>query len=178
MLEYLTFRRLLLVLTVQLTTLLHGMSITVISIVLPQMKGTLSVTQDQIAWTITFNLVATAIATPMTGWLAARLGWRNLLVGTVIGFTIATALCGMANSLEMLILFRILQGVFGAPLQPLGQGMLLASFPKHLHAMVLMMWGIGGVFGPVLGPVFGGEMAALAPSRRAFMVRSSASCCS
>ena len=58
------------------------------------------------------------------------------LVGTVIGFTIATALCGMANSLEMLILFRILQGVFGAPLQPLGQGMLLARFPKHLHAMV------------------------------------------
>ena len=168
MLEYFTFRRLLLVLTVQLTTLLHGMSITVISIVLPQMKGTLSVTQDQIAWTITFNLVATAIATPMTGWLAARLGWRNLLVGTVIGFTIATALCGMANSLEMLILFRILQGVFGAPLQPLGQGMLLASFPKHLHAMVLMMWGIGGVFGPVLGPVFGGEMAEAINWRWAF----------
>ena len=74
MLEFLTFRRLLLVLTVQLTTLLQGMSITVISVVLPQMKGTLSATQDQIAWTVTFNLVATAIATPMTGWLAARLG--------------------------------------------------------------------------------------------------------
>ena len=68
MLEFLTFRRLLLVLTVQLTTLLQGMSITVISVVLPQMKGTLSATQDQIAWTVTFNLVATAIATPMTGW--------------------------------------------------------------------------------------------------------------
>ena len=74
MLEFLTFRRLLLVLTVQLTTLLQGMSITVISVVLPQMKGTLSATQDQIAWTVTFNLVATAIATLMTGWLAARLG--------------------------------------------------------------------------------------------------------
>ena len=154
MLEFLTFRRLLLVLTVQLTTLLQGMSITVISVVLPQMKGTLSATQDQIAWTVTFNLVATAIATPMTGWLAARLGWRNLLVGTVVGFTIATVLCGTADSLEALVFYRILQGVFGAPLQPLGQGMLLASFPKHLHAMVLMMWGIGGVFGPVLGPVF------------------------
>ena len=69
MLEFLTFRRLLLVLTVQLTTLLQGMSITVISVVLPQMKGTLSATQDQIAWTVTFNLVATAIATLMTGWL-------------------------------------------------------------------------------------------------------------
>ncbi|MEL0019526.1 MAG: DHA2 family efflux MFS transporter permease subunit [Rickettsiales bacterium] len=168
MLEYLTFRRFLLVLTVQLTTLLHGMSITVIAVVLPQMKGTLSATQDQIAWTITFNLVATAIATPMTGWLAARLGWRNLLVGTVIGFTVSTALCGMADSLEALVFYRILQGIFGAPLQPLGQGMLLASFPKHLHAMVLMMWGIGGVFGPVLGPVFGGVMAEAINWRWAF----------
>lgn len=168
MLEYFTFRRLLLVLTVQLTTLLHGMSITVISVVLPQMKGTLSATQDQIAWTITFNLVATAIATPMTGWLAARLGWRNLLVGTVIGFTVSTLLCGTADSLEALVFYRILQGVFGAPLQPLGQGMLLASFPKHLHALVLMMWGIGGVFGPVLGPVFGGVMAEVINWRWAF----------
>ena len=168
MLEFLTFRRLLLVLTVQLTTLLQGMSITVISVVLPQMKGTLSATQDQIAWTVTFNLVATAIATPMTGWLAARLGWRNLLVGTVVGFTIATVLCGTADSLEALVFYRILQGVFGAPLQPLGQGMLLASFPKHLHAMVLMMWGIGGVFGPVLGPVFGGVMAEAINWRWAF----------
>ena len=64
----------------------------------------------------------------MTGWLAARLGWRNLLVGTVVGFTIATVLCGTADSLEALVFYRILQGVFGAPLQPLGQGMLLASF--------------------------------------------------
>ena len=92
MLEFLTFRRLLLVLTVQLTTLLQGMSITVISVVLPQMKGTLSATQDQIAWTVTFNLVATAIATPMTGWLAARLGWRNLLVGTVVGCVLFLAI--------------------------------------------------------------------------------------
>ena len=170
MLEYLTARRLLLVATVQLTTLLHGMSITVVAVVLPQMKGSLSATQDQIAWTITFNLVATAIATPMTGWLAARLGWRNLLVGTVVGFTIATALCGMATSLEQLVLFRILQGAFGAPLQPLGQGMLMASFPRHLHATVLMLWGIGGVFGPVLGPIFGGLMAEAIDWRWAFFM--------
>ena len=122
MLEFLTFRRLLLVLTVQLTTLLQGMSITVISVVLPQMKGTLSATQDQIAWTVTFNLMVTAIATPMTGWLAARLGWRTLLVGTVIGFTIATVLCGTADSLEALVFYRILQGVFGAPLRHSARG--------------------------------------------------------
>ena len=101
MLQYMTFRRVLLVATVQLTTLLFGMTITVVAVVMPQLQGSLSATQDQVAWTITFNLVATAIATPITGALAARLGWRNLLLGSVGGFTIATALCGLSTSLEM-----------------------------------------------------------------------------
>jgi MFS transporter, DHA2 family, multidrug resistance protein len=168
MLQYLTFRRLLLVATVQLATMLFGMTVTVTSVLMPQLKGALSATQDQIAWTITFNLVATAIATPLTGWLATRLGWRNLLVGSVGFFTLTTVLCGLATSLEMLVFFRILQGVFGAPLMPLGQGMLMASFPKHMHALVLMMWGIGGVFGPVLGPVLGGYVAEAINWRWAF----------
>ena len=110
MLEYLTFRRVLLVATVQLTTLLFGMTITVVAVVMPQMQGALSATQDQVAWTITFNLVATAIATPITGALAARLGWRNLLLGSVGGFTLSTMFCGFATSLEMLVVFRVLQG--------------------------------------------------------------------
>ena len=90
MLQYLTFRRLLLVVTVQLATMLFGMTVTVVSVLMPQLKGALSATQDQIAWTITFNLVATAIAIPLTGWLATRLGWRNLLVGSIGCFTLAT----------------------------------------------------------------------------------------
>ena len=170
MLQYMTFRRVLLVATVQLTTLLFGMTITVVAVVMPQMQGALSATQDQVAWTITFNLVATAIATPITGALAARLGWRNLLVGTVAGFTLSTAFCGLATSLEMLVLFRVLQGVFGAPLLPLGQGMLMASFPRHMHALVLMLWGIGGVFGPVLGPILGGFVAEAIDWRWAFFM--------
>ena len=170
MLQYMTFRRVLLVATVQLTTLLFGMTITVVAVVMPQLQGSLSATQDQVAWTITFNLVATAIATPITGALAARLGWRNLLLGSVGGFTIATALCGLSTSLEMLVVFRVLQGVFGAPLLPLGQGMLMASFPKHMHALVLMLWGVGGVFGPVLGPIFGGFVAEAIDWRWAFFM--------
>lgn len=170
MLQYLTFRRLLLVATVQLTTLLFGMTITVVAVVMPQIQGALSATQDQVAWTITFNLVATAIATPITGALAARLGWRNLLLGAVGGFTLSTAFCGFATSLEMLVVFRVMQGVFGAPLLPLGQGMLMATFPRHMHALVLMLWGIGGVFGPVLGPILGGFVAEALDWRWAFFM--------
>ena len=156
--------------TVQLTTLLFGMSITIANVVLPQMKGALSATQDQIAWVVTFNLVAMAIGTPITGWLASRLGWRNLMLISVGGFTVATAFCGMATSLEALILFRVAQGLFGAPIFPLGQGMLLASFPRHMHALVLMMWGVGGVVGPVVGPIFGGMIAEALDWRWAFFM--------
>lgn len=154
-----TRQQILILCTVQLCTLLFGMTVTVANVVLPQIKGALSTTQDQVAWVVTFNLVATAIGTPLTGWLATRLGWRNLMTGAVAGFVISSILCGLAPSLGMLVLFRIAQGLFGAPLMPLGQGILLASFAKHHHPLVLMLWGIGGVIGPVLGPIAGGLVA-------------------
>ena len=145
--------------TVQITTLTFGMTITAANVVLPQLKGAMSATPDQIAWVVTFNLVATAIATPLTGWLAQTLGWRNLIFVSLTGFTIFSGLCGLANSLESLVLFRVGQGAFGAPLLPLGQGMILATFPRRLHPMALMVWGIGGVIGPVMGPILGGIIA-------------------
>ncbi len=135
------------------------MTITVANVVLPQIKGSLSATADEVAWVVTFNLVATAVATPMTGWLAARFGWRKLMVGALVSFLVASLACGLAPSLELLVLARVAQGAFGAPLLPLGQGMILASFAREHHPLVLMIWGIGGVFGPVLGPVLGGMVA-------------------
>lgn len=140
---------------VQLSNMLFNMTITVANLVLPQVRGALSATQDEISWVITLNLMATAIATPMTAWLAGRLGWRAMMLGTVAGFTIASFLCGLANSLETLILARILQGAFGAPIAPLGQAILLATFPRHLQPFALVMWGVGAVFGPVVGPIVG-----------------------
>src|SRR6478609_6703917 len=140
-------RQWLILLTVQLSTLLFGMTITLANVVLPQIRGTFSATQDEISWVITLNLVATAVATPMTGWLASRLGWRNTMFFTVLGFTVSSFLCGIANSLETLILARIAQGLFGAPIMPMGQAILLATFPPHLHAFAIMMWGVGAVFG-------------------------------
>src|SRR6185503_4438880 len=107
-------RQWLILLMVQLANMLFGMTITVANLVLPEMRGNLSATQEEISWVITLNLVATAVATPMTGWLSSRLGWRNLMFGTVLGFTLSSLACGFAGSLETLILARVAQGAFGA----------------------------------------------------------------
>ncbi len=148
-------RQWLILLMVQLANMLFGMTITLANLVLPQMRGNLSATQEEISWVITLNLVATAVATPMTGWLSSRVGWRNLMFFTVLGFTVTSLLCGFANNLETLILARVAQGAFGAPIMPMGQAILLATFPKHLQPMALVMWGVGAVFGPVAGPILG-----------------------
>jgi DHA2 family multidrug resistance protein len=148
-------RQWLILLMVQLANMLFGMTITIANLVLPQMRGNLSASPEEISWVITLNLVATAVATPMTGWLSSRLGWRNLMFFTVLGFTVSSLLCGLANSLETLILARIAQGAFGAPIMPMGQAILLATFPKHLQPTAIVIWGIGAVFGPVVGPIVG-----------------------
>ena len=111
-----TFRQWLILFTVQFATLLFGATLTSVAVILPQMKGALSATQDQVSWIITFNLVATAIATPLTGWLASRFGWRNLMVSSIAGFTGFSVLAGMSESLEIMLVTRVFQGLFGAPI--------------------------------------------------------------
>ncbi|MBS0243382.1 MAG: MFS transporter, partial [Proteobacteria bacterium] len=150
-----TGRQWLILLMVQLSNMLFGMTITLANLVLPQIRGTFSATQDEIAWVVTLNLVATAVATPITGWMSARVGWRNMMFFTVMGFTVSSLLCGISNNLETLIFARVLQGAFGAPIMPMGQAILLATFPPRLQPTALVMWGIGAVFGPVVGPVLG-----------------------
>jgi len=156
--------------TVQMVTVLFGVTVTSVAVLLPQMKGALSATQDQIAWILTLNLVATAAATPLTGWLASKLGWRRLMLGSVVGFTAATFACGLATSLETLLAFRVIQGAMGAPIFPLGQAIILARFERAQHPMALMMWGVGGVMGPILGPTFGGIIADLINWRWSFFM--------
>lgn len=160
----------LILITVTLSTMLFGMTITLVNVVLPQIRGALSATQDEIAWVITLNLVATAVATPMTGWLASRLGWRNLMFFSVLGFTVSSFLCGIADSLESLILYRVGQGLFGATIMPMGQGIVLATFPRHLHTAVMVIWGAGSVMGPVFGPILGSMMAEAYNWRAAFFM--------
>src|SRR5882672_3102083 len=163
-------RQWLILLTVQLSSLLFGMTITLANVVLPQIRGALSATQDEIAWVITLNLVATAIATPMTGWLASRLGWRGVMLGGVGGFTACSFLCGIANSLEALVLYRVGQGLCGALIMPMGQAIVLATFPRELHATVMVIWGFGSVVGPVVGPVLGSVIAEIYDWRAVFFM--------
>lgn len=145
--------------TLTLASTLYGMSITIANIALPQLQGALGATQDQIAWTVTFNIVGTAVVTPMTGWLTNRFGRRRLMLVSVLGFAIASTLCGRATGLGELVTYRIFQGAFGAPLVPLSQAIILGVFPRRMHGLATAIWGMGVVFGPVIGPTVGGYVS-------------------
>ena len=142
-----------------LATTLYSTTMMIVTTILPRMQGTFSATADEIAWAMTFNILATAVVTPLTGWLAARFGTRNTVFWCVAGFTLSTLMCGLADSLEALIFWRILQGGFGAPTTPLGQSILMESFPRTQHTRVMGLFGVGVVIGPVLGPWLGSLMA-------------------
>ena len=152
-------RRYFILATVVLGSSLYSTALLTTSTILPQMQGALSATQDEIAWVMTFNILATAVVTPMTGWLVARFGIRNVMVWGIAGFSVSTLLCGLAGSLEVLVVWRILQGGAGAPLVPLSQTILLNTFPRRQHAMVLSIFGMAVGVAPVFGPVLGGYLA-------------------
>ncbi|MFP6697460.1 MAG: DHA2 family efflux MFS transporter permease subunit [Alphaproteobacteria bacterium] len=153
------FRRGVILFTLTSTVALYALTITIANVSLPQMQGALSATQDQIALVITFNIVATAVATPMTGWLVARFGQRRLLLFSVAAFTLSTLACGLAGSLEMLVFFRVLQGLSGAPLAPTAQAIVLASYPQSKHGTATAIFGIGVVIGPLIAPTIGGYLS-------------------
>lgn len=129
------------------------------STLLPQMQGALAATPDEIAWAITFYILATAIVTPMSGWLVTAFGRRKVIITCVIGFAIATILCGSARTLEEMVLFRVLQGAIGAPLLPLGQTVILDVFPRRQHGTVISLFGMANTAGPVIGPWAAGTLA-------------------
>jgi DHA2 family multidrug resistance protein len=141
---------------VMMATIMQALDTTIANVALPYMQGNLSATQDQINWVLTSYIVAAAITTPVTGFLAARFGRRRIFLTAVAGFTGASVLCGMAGSIEQMVLYRLLQGVFGAPLVPMSQSVLLDSYPKERHGSAMAMWGVGVMVGPILGPTLGG----------------------
>ncbi|MEC9152856.1 MAG: DHA2 family efflux MFS transporter permease subunit [Pseudomonadota bacterium] len=145
--------------TVTLATMMFAMAVTNAYVVLPQMQGSLSATQDQIAWSVTLNLVAMAVMTPTSGWLANRFGRRAVMLWCVAGFSLSTLLCGTATTLEALVAYRIAQGALGAPITPLSQAIILNAFPRHQHALATAVWGMGVVIGPIIGPTLGGFIA-------------------
>ncbi|MDP6706868.1 MAG: DHA2 family efflux MFS transporter permease subunit [Alphaproteobacteria bacterium] len=155
---------------VTLATTLYATTILVVSVILPQMQGTLSATQDQIAWVVTFNILATAVVTPMSGWLTAKFGRRKVMLYCIGAFTVSTFLCGIADSLVPLVLYRIAQGGFGAPLIPLAQATILDIFPKHQHQKATAIFGMSVVVGPIIGPTLGGFLSELLNWRWAFFM--------
>ncbi|HWY63204.1 MAG TPA: DHA2 family efflux MFS transporter permease subunit [Rhizomicrobium sp.] len=139
-----------------LATLMQALDSTIANVALPHMQGSISASQDQIAWVLTSYIAAAAIMTPPTGYLAARFGTKRLFLVAVAGFTIASMLCGIAQSLTQIVVFRLLQGVFGAPLVPLSQAVLLDIYPKARQGFAMALFGMGVMAGPILGPVIGG----------------------
>jgi DHA2 family multidrug resistance protein len=139
-----------------LATLMQALDTTIANVALPYMQGSVSASQDQIAWVLTSYIVAAAIMTPPTGYLAGRFGLKRLFLVSVAGFTIASMLCGMAQSLVEIVLFRVLQGLFGAALVPLSQTVLMNINPRERQGSAMALWGVAVMAGPVLGPVLGG----------------------
>jgi DHA2 family multidrug resistance protein len=142
--------------SIMLATIMQGVDTTIANVALPHIQGSLSASQDQVAWVLTSYIVAAAIMTPLTGWLAGRFGIRYVFLISVIGFTMASALCGAATSLVQIVLYRLLQGICGAALVPLSQSVLLQINPPERHAQAMAVWGIGVMLGPIIGPALGG----------------------
>lgn len=143
-------------LSVMLATIMQALDTTIANVALPHMQGTMGATQDQISWVLTSYIVAAAIFMPLTGFLTARFGRKRIFMLSVVGFTVASMLCGAAQSLTQIVLFRLLQGVFGASLVPLSQAVLLDTYPREKHGSAMAMWGVGVMVGPILGPSLGG----------------------
>ena len=143
-----------------LATLMQALDTTIANVALPYIQGSVAASQDQIAWVLTSYIAAAATMTLPTGFLTGRLGLKRLFLTSVAGFTVASILCGMAQSLVQIVLFRILQGAFGAALVPLSQSVLLDIYPKERQGSAIALWGVAVMAGPILGPVLGGWLTA------------------
>src|SRR3974390_2751291 len=137
-------------------TFMEILDTTVVNVSVPHLAGNMGATVEEGTWVVTSYLVSNAIILPMSGWLANRIGRRNMLLACVTGFTITSVLCGMATSLEALIFFRVLQGLTGGGLQPLAQAVLLETFPPKQHGTAMAAFGLGIILAPILGPTLGG----------------------
>jgi len=141
---------------VMLASILQALDTTIANVALPHIRGSLSATLEQMGWVLTSYIVAVAIMTPLAGWLAGQVGRKKILLVSVAGFTASSALCGFAQSLPQLVMFRFLQGLFGASLVPMSQAVLLDINPPERHGKATATWAMGVTVGPIIGPALGG----------------------
>src|SRR5438270_9928489 len=142
--------------TIICACVMQGLDTTIVNVCLPHIQGSMSAAQDQISWVLTSYIVASAIMMPLTGWLAGHFGVKYIFLASVVGFTITSAVCGAATSLTQLVLYRVLQGVCGAGLVPLGQATLFTIYPRERHGYAMAIFSTGAMMGPIIGPTLGG----------------------
>jgi DHA2 family multidrug resistance protein len=139
-------------------TVLQSLDQTIANVALPYMQGSFSASYDEITWVLTSYITATAIMTAPVGWLAARFGRKRLFLVAIVGFTVSSMLCGAAQSISQIVMFRLLQGMFSAALVPLSQATLLDIYPHERRGFAMAIWGMGVMLGPILGPTLGGYL--------------------
>jgi MFS transporter, DHA2 family, multidrug resistance protein len=149
-------QRALLTICVMMATIMQALDTTIANVALPYMQGSLGTTQDQVSWVLTSYIVAAAIMTAPLGWMSTRFGRKKLFLVCVVGFTIASMLCGIAQNIEQMVMFRLLQGIFGAALVPLSQSVMLDIYPSDQRGQAMALWGMGVMLGPIMGPTLGG----------------------
>lgn len=142
--------------SVMAAAIMTSLDSTIANVALPHIQGSVSAAADEINWVLTSFIVATAICTPLTAWLAGRFGRRRLMLWSIVGFTLASGLCGVASSLGQIVGFRLLQGMCGAALVPMSQAILLDINPPERHGPAMSIWAMGAVLGPIVGPALGG----------------------
>src|SRR3954471_16865756 len=148
-------RRTMVTICAMTATIMQALDTTIANVALPYMQGTLSASQDQINWVLTSYIVAAAIMTAPVGWIANRFGRKRIFILCSGGFTVASVLCGLAQDINQMVLFRLLQGMFGAALVPLSQAVMLDSYALHERAKAMAIWGMGVMMGPIMGPSLG-----------------------
>ncbi len=153
-----------------LAALLQALDSTIANVALPFVQGSMAASQDQMGWVLTSYLVAAGIMTPATGFLTERFGLKNVLLASVAGFTVSSMLCGAAQSLPQIVAFRLLQGVFGAPLIPLSQTVLMNIYPKERQGSAMALWSVAVMAGPAVGPALGGWLTSAYNWRSVFYV--------
>ncbi|MDB5423948.1 MAG: EmrB/QacA family drug resistance transporter [Phenylobacterium sp.] len=139
-----------------LATLMNTIDSTIANVALPHMQGSVSASQDQIIWVLTSYIVATAIMTPLSGWLSLKIGRKPMFLISIAGFTFASILCGTATNLPEIVIYRLLQGVAGAAMIPLSQTVMLDLYPPRMIPRVMSIWSAAVILGPIIGPTLGG----------------------
>jgi MFS transporter, DHA2 family, multidrug resistance protein len=153
-----------------IATLMQALDSTIANVALPYMQGSLSATYDEITWVLTSYVTAAAIMTAPVGWMAMRFGRKRLFLTCLIGFTVASMMCGAAQTLPQIVAFRLLQGMFGAALVPLSQSTMLDIYPPEMRGSAMAIWGMGVMVGPILGPTLGGYLTEMYNWRWVFYV--------